>query len=323
MSTGYAFEIPDEVADAGVEGYVRSGSGRPRIESLKGGETVICYFVTDPDEGTAQGDWINYREVSAFQGFKGGLEAPNGLKEFPVIDQEIVEVDGKKVRRFRRNNDGSPADWLLDQVAPPTKFKTKSGKAEGRDKTIFNIVDSEGVHKLVKVSGTVGKAIRKQVKTIAAINKGFTLLNQPWKLTIVGTGATQDVSLSPIDESYPEDLRPEKPIDAREVLQKIRDDAEAYYKNALSEGTDTFDDEDDAGWTVAEPAAEADVTPVETAAAEVEVEPEVVDVWKDVKPAQIKEALTTAGVEFPDNATKSALTRLAGANNINPTDFDD
>lgn len=306
------FELPDEVVDAGSDGYVRNTSGRPRIESMKAGDSAIFYFVTDPDDGPAQGDWINYREVSAFQGFKGGIETPQGLKEFPVYDQEVVYEDGKPQRRYRRNSDGTPADWLLEQVAPPTRFKTKSGRAEGRDKTIINVVDSEGTHKLVKFSGTIGKMLRKQVRSFSKVNKGFTLLDNPWKVTIVGQGAQQDVNLDPIDEPYPDSIKPTEVINAREVLQQMRADIEKFYSDALAGGTSTFDEEPDE----AEDTSYATVSPDDPEPSGMDE----FDPWKDVTAVQMRTLIEDAGVEVPPKATKSAMARLALANDIKPSE---
>ena len=93
MTEQRSFMVDDDLFDAGLDGYVKTGGVGRNIYRLKAGEPKKGYFFSDPTPETRKSgeDWLSYREISAFDGLRGGVDLPNGMKEFPVYDQKVVQ----------------------------------------------------------------------------------------------------------------------------------------------------------------------------------------------------------------------------------------
>lgn len=282
---------------SGLDGYVKSeGSNYTPIYRLKKGTTTV-HFVTDPWTMKSDHGWHIYREVSAFDGLFGGFMLPNGMKEFPVNDQIIVTDPETGERRRQYAPRGT--DPLIDLVAPSTKFPPADGRVKGSDKLAVNVIDEEGKHIVLKMSGARGAELLRALNNLHAMDDSFTATSFPWQLTLSGTGAASALTIKPLKSEPPVDL-PE-PYDLVELFGQIRSDVEAFVNslrgdnseaNAVSENHETVDLFEDSIVT-----AEA-VVPSQ-------------DKYSAMSDVRLKTLLTKAGVTVPPRSTRGTLIELA------------
>lgn len=293
--------LDDDLVLAGIDGYVRSSNSNYfPIYRLKQGTTVFR-FVTDPWTRNEDNGWLFYREVSAFDGLRGGFPLPNGLKEFPVNDQvTIVTPEGEK----RRTNGPRGQDPLLELVAPSTKFPPADGRAKGADKLAVNVIDSEGNHIILKMSGARGADLLRAFNGYRDLSDDFTVTRFPWQLTLSGAGASTTLSVKPLKNEPPVEL-PE-PFDLRVVMDNIRAQVEEYVNSLRGDSDEQAVAADD----------DLTVDDFEAQVSHADDNLEQRQKYAQLTDARLKALLSKNGITVPPRSTRPALIELAVAHNV-------
>lgn len=295
--------LDDDLILGGVESYARTGGGGSgrRIYRLKGSMTVR--FLTDPWTRNQDHGWHFYREVAAFDGLRGGFQLPNGLKEFPVNDQ--ITFTDPDTGQTKRQYAPRGTDPILELVVPSSMYPPADGRVKGQDKVAINVLNEEGEHIVLKLSGARGADLLRTMLTFREMDEKFTCTTYPWTLTIQGSGAASTLSVKPHKNEAPVELP--DPIDLVEMFGDIRREVEEYVDGLRGGGADTVEDElvdsDEESWASVDQFEEA------VASAEAIVEPR--DKFSAMSDVRIKTLLTKAGVKIPAKSTRSALIELA------------
>lgn len=311
--TERSFIVDDDLFEAGIDSYVQSGGAGGNIWRLssKGGPKK-GYFITNPfsDEAKAINDWLTYREISAFDGLRGGIDMPNGLKEFPVFDTQVVIEDGQ-----RRRTTNSSLDPVIALIVPG-KFG-QNGKAKAGDMIAFNfleeITDDDGntVHKhiILKMSGQRGRELQSAYKLQVETQGSFDLTAYPWTLGIVGQGAASSLKLKPHRAEGPTDSEVE-PIDVLAAMTAIREAVDEFVETIRGGGTASTPD------TLPASSGDDDATSVFEAAVEEPTAAELddADKWSAMSDAELRKALKAGNVTVPPKAARTALISLAMVN---------
>ena len=305
-TTERSFLVDDDLFEAGLDGYVKGEGSGSNVWKLKSDRPRKGYFLNNP--GTP-GDWVKYREISAFDGLRGGVEMPNGLKEFPVYDQVLV-VDpdtGKSKRTTRTDNDP------LIALVVPGKY-AKNGKAKAADLMAVNFIEivkddetDEITHRhiVLKMSATASKTVLNFYRTQVEMNDGeFDMTAFPWTLSVHGQGSATELKIKPHRKEGPIDLDEFEQIDIVEMLKGTRQAVEDFVEQVRNGGDatiaaqqaaggsdeDTFDDEDD----------DEDLSKADKFAA--------------LTDAKLRKMLKENSVEVPPKANRPTLISLAVAN---------
>jgi hypothetical protein len=295
--------MDEDLLLAGLDGYTKSESTtyRPIWRLAKG--TTIVRFLTDKDTMNEDHGWFIFREVAAFDGLKGGFELPNGIKEFPVNDQVIVTDPETGERKRHKGPRGT--DPLFELVAPSSKYPPADGVVKAADKVAVNVLNEEGKHIILKMSGARAKELFTAFNLYSDMDPNFTCTAYPWQLTVSGTGVNTSLSVKPLRDEPPVDL-PE-PYDLVEVFNGIREEVEAYV-NGLSGNSQQDELVDEDSYAMTE-------TFEETVAA-IEIEEDIRMKYSAVSPVRLKTLLTKANVAIPPRSTHATLIELAVAHNV-------
>ena len=220
---------------------------------------------------------------------------PNGLKTFPVNDQIIQVIDGER----RRFNAPRGTDPLLELVQPSSKYPPADGRAKGQDKLAVNVLNDEGEHIILKMSGARGKELLQQFNAFRDMDPSFDCTKFPWQLTLSGAGASSSLAIKPLKSEPPMDA-PE-PFNLKNELSAIRERVERFVDSLRGDQTEAVaDDEDDI------------VDAFEAAVVEESSDPR--DTFSSMSDARLKALLTKNGVAVPPRSTRPALIELAMAN---------
>lgn len=294
--------MDEDLLLAGLDGYAKSESStyRPIYRLSKG--TTIVRFLTDKETMNEDHGWYIYREVAAFDGLKGGFELPSGIKEFPVNDQ-IIETNPETGERKRRKGPRG-TDPLFELVAPSSMYPPADGVVKASDKVAVNILNEEGKHVILKMSGARAKELFTAFNLYTEMDPDFTCTAFPWQLTVSGTGVNTTLSVKPLRNEPPVDL-PE-PYDLVEVFGSIRKEVEDYVNGLSSNTQDELVDADE--YAVSES--------FEETVAAIDVEEDVRMKYSAVSPVRLKTLLTKAGVTIPPRSTHATLIELAVAHNV-------
>jgi len=306
-TTERSFLVDDDLFEAGLDGYVKGEGSGSNVWRLKTGEPRKGYFLQNP--GTP-GDWVKYRELSAFEGLRGGVEMPNGLKEFPVYDQVLItDPDtGKSKRTTRPDNDP------LIALVVPGKF-AKNGKAKASDVMSLNFIeivkDSETDelthrHIVLKLSATASRTVLNFYRTQVEMNDGeFDMTAFPWTLTVTGSGSASQLTLKPHRKDGPIDLDEFEPIDIIEMLGTVRAAVEDHVEQIRTGG--------DATIAAAKDKAEADDGDIQFGNDEDDDDEALSksDKYAAFTDAKIRKLLKDAGAEVPPKANRPTLISLA------------
>lgn len=302
-----SFIVDDELFEAGLDGYVKGEGSGSNVWRLKSGEPRKGYFLQNP--GTA-GDWVKYRELSAFEGLRGGVAMPNGLKEFPVYDQVMIPdpETGRPKRTTRPDNDP------LIALVVPGKF-AKNGKAKAGDVMSVNFIEivkddetDEITHRhiVLKLSATASRHILNFYRTQKEMNDDeFDMTAFPWTLTVSGQGSASQLALKPHRKEGPIDLDEFEPVDIVEMLGVTRAAVEDFVEQIRTGGdTKIAADKDAADAASGEPDLGDDDDDDDEALSKS-------DKFAAFTDAKIRKLLKDAGVEVPPKANRPTLISLA------------
>jgi len=293
--------MDEDLLLAGLDGYAKAESKTYRpITWLDKGTTTVR-FVTDKETMNEDHGWLIYREVAAFDGLKGGFELPTHLRTFPVFDQVIVTDPETGERKRRKGPRGT--DPLLELVAPSVKFPPVDGIVKASDKVAVNIINQEGKHVVLKLSGARARELFTAFNLYKEMDPNFTCTAYPWQLTLSGTGINTTLSVKPLRNEPPIDL-PE-PYDLVEMFNDIRKEVEDYV-NSLSGTQEESVDQDDY----------ADADSFEETIAAIDVSEDLYTKYSAVSPVRLKTLLTKAGVSIPPRSSHATLIELAVAHNV-------
>jgi hypothetical protein len=285
--------LDDDLLNAGIDGYVKSGgSSYNPIYPLKSNEERRVYFVTDPWTKNEDYGWFSYRAVAAFEGLRGGYQLPNGCKEFPVNDQEIV-VDSDGVRRRKSAPRGT--DPILELVAPSTKYPPADGRVKGTDKYAVNVIDEEGNHIILTMSGARGSELVRIIAGFREVDDTFTCTKYPWVLKVIGGPGSYSLTAKPLPKEPPIELP--DPINIKEVMTGIRHQVEVFVKSL------TGDQSVEEAVVVEDSIVDTFESSVATSAED----------YTTMSAVRLKALLTKKGVAIPPRCTQPALAELAAS----------
>jgi hypothetical protein len=298
--------VDEDLMNGEVE-WMKSSGSRKVCWSIPSGRKIRVRFVTDPATLSADFGWCFYREVNAFNGLIGGAEMPNGLKEFPVDDLELL-TDPETGRRMQTRK----PDILLKRVRP-SKWDMEDGRnyASARDRVVGNAVYESGdLEKntqynpapgqliLLKMSKTGYGDLRKAFAIYKNADPNFTPIGAVWDLVIEGKGATARLIVTRANGEPPVDMP--DPIDTVAWVNDLRASAEKFVfgldSAAQEEGTTSFYGDDD---EIVDQ-FEANVTAQGVG---------VID-WTSIAPTALKRKLVAVGVNVPQRIRNDELIEL-------------
>ena len=307
-----SFLVDDELFEAGLEGYVKGEGSGSNVWKLTGKKPRKGYFLNNP--GT-DGDWVKFREMSAFDGLRGGVEMPNGLKEFPVYDQVLVVDPETGARRRTTRPDNDP----LIALVVPGKYG-KNGKAKAADVMAVNFIeivadeDTDEIshrHIVLKLSSTASKALLNLYRTQCemADSGEFDMTAFPWTLAIHGTGASTELKAKPHRKEGPIDLDEFESISIVEMLQTTRAAVEDFVEQVRNGGDATIrkqqEEAEDSDDGIAFGGDDDDEEDEDLAKS---------DKYASMTDAKLRKLLKAADVKVPTKANRPTLISLAVAN---------
>ena len=297
-----------QLLDDNIE-WEKSGGFRKTCYNLPNGRTIRVRFITDPSTMDADHGWCVYREVNAWNGLIGDIKMPNGLKEFPVDDFDIVEPFPGELRKVRKKD-------LYQMRVKPSRFDMEDGRnfASASTKIITSVVFEGGsLEKEDKWNPPVGQVIllkwgkrafdllESKLEDRRDEDPNFTLAGTVWEILVEGTGINSKLSMSRVKNPEPMDLP--DPLDTVDYVNNIRRQAEKFI-DSLDGAAESYVVED----TVVE--SEEDVTNAYEAnraniAAAAQIE------WENVSLARIRAKLKEQGVFTGPKPTRDELIALA------------
>lgn len=305
--------IDEDLLNGDVE-WAKSSGSKKVCWSLPAGRKIRVRFVTDPATMGADHGWCLYREVNAFSGLIGGADMPNGLKEFPVDDFEII-ADPETGRRMKTRK----ADPLLKRVRP-SKWDMEDGRnyASARDRVVCNVVYEGGdLEKkeqynpgpgqliLLKMSKSAYGDLKNAFETYRDVDDAFTPVGSAWDLLIEGKGATSRLLVSRVKGEPPVDVP--DPIDTVRWVNDLRTAAERFVAE-LDYGMTEDGISVEYGEDAVVEQFEANVTQPRDAGVD----------WTSIAPTAIKRALLADNVSVPARIRTDELIELARAHNLDP-----
>ena len=231
MTTNYDIDdfssVDEDLMLSDNSGYESSGGGGG-FWALKENSSQTVYFLSDPWTKDVDHGWWIWREVMAWEGLKGDIMLPGGYKTFPVRDQRVVEIAGKR-KRQDISLSSDDADELLKMVKPYLpRGETRRSEPYRPVKDAIGAcvveVSPDGTQyppKVIVFTKTRYSKLLEQIKTAKQYaGPSFTLVGHPWLLQISGKGMGEVVRLIPLLDQPPIEL-PEI-IDIPEALRQKR-----------------------------------------------------------------------------------------------------
>lgn len=277
--------------------YQEKGAGKKgagMCYTLRTGPKLTLRFLADPTSGAGDA-WFGYREVDAWNGLKGGVQMPAGLKRFPGID-------GKDplLRRVRLTDEQVAQGWKTP--AQPQKVITSVVYESGDIVSNQDYMPTPGTVILFSMSkqwfDQVCVRIAEKREELgddwSPIGPG-----KLWAIRLTGEfGKGYSLSVAVREDAPPVDL-PE-PLDPRGWVVSKRMAAE-----------DFIEGQPDPDWV--EEQVDAQVERLSRVAASGVAESMVDDdaSWDTLATSTIKDALKAARVPFSPRADRAELVDLA------------
>jgi hypothetical protein len=179
------------------------------IYDLKNGDTMKGWFVTEFRQTTGLTDFLGYSEVGAFDGLKDGRALPVGLKWIPV-DPELGPNDPVISLLNRSRYDIAENKETGETFETPPQVKSKA---------LFNFVNDEGKHILVKVTGAKGRDLAASLSALR------TNLDGKYQIRIIKDASHGKLVITPLDD---ETIDLPAAFDCSKVINDIRIKADNF-----------------------------------------------------------------------------------------------
>lgn len=305
----------DDILDMGLDAYERSVSmSGPRFYAITGRTDAYLQFLSNPwdipkDTDGKDLDWVNYREVRAFNGLRTGDKMPGGLAVFPAADRKMS----------RSSQTGNPIivtvnDPLMELVEPGRY--DKDGRVGAWPVRAINAIFIGGVigekdptyeptpgqHIIVKLSKHLSGKLKAKLQERRDEDPDFDATQFVWKISVIGEGATSDVKATKSDKSL--STESVELVDINTVINDIRMRAEIAVSNLLG-GTAS---------AVAPPPVVADIDDVDEAVANLTAAGLLDgsdDFFHGVSDARLRKMIADAGAVAPRGASREILVNLA------------
>ena len=312
----------DEVLAMGLDAYERKTTySGPRFYSVTGRTKATVQFLNNPWDSPA--DWINYREIRAFNGLRSGDRLPPGLAVFPAVDrkEQVSPETGRRVMV-------TITDPLVDLIEPG-QFD-KDGKVKPVTVTAINAVfiggrmgekDSNyepqpGQHIIIKLSRRLGEQLINKFRERLDENPNFDATMFAWNISIVGEGAQSNLELTKNTQATPTEGL--EPYVIGEVLNDVRQQVEAAINNIANSmtavstiGRPPAVEDPFAGGESAVDDFEREIAALTSA--DMLAPNAVVDPFEGVSDARLKRVIADAGGVVPRGASRDILVNLANS----------
>jgi hypothetical protein len=337
MSTPtFTGSVPLNLLTQGDDARVSAPRGeRDPIWFVPRGDEITVSFVSAHDDFTGTG-WYTYREAQAsgillpgswadgpYAGTPRG-ELPYALREIPVEDIELVEVNGETKYRYRRPYlEVSPGNLMnvVDDIidARSQRFTDDNGRTKVEWTTLVNVVvwdwpdklkkdgkkaakPEHGAHILLKLSknqaALIVERLAEKIEEEASEGKVLDIKAYKWKVTIIG-GKPNKLVLKR-GEKITEPLEFEA-YDASAVMARRKERFEDHVRAAFG---------DYLGTTAPPPDFAVDESTTEHEKDEV-ADAEATDLFSLLSTAAIRTRLKKAGVTIPAGSSREKLIELA------------
>lgn len=317
----------DEVLAMGLDAYERKATyAGPRFYSLTGRINATVQFLNNPWDSPT--DWVNYREIRAYNGLRSGDRLPGGLAAFPAVDrrEQVSPQTGKPVMV-------TVVDPLLDLIEPGQY--DKDGKVKPATVLAINAVflsgrmgekDSNyepqpGQHIVLKMSRRMGEQLINKFRERLDENPEFDATLFAWKLSVQGEGVNSTIVVAK-DTSGAVPSEGIEPYNIPEILNDVRQRVEAAVAD-IANNTPRFGAVRVSDIPDVEDPFTSDDTSVDqfekeiaalTAADMLAPEPVVAnDPFDGVSDARLKKAIASAGAVVPRGASRDILINIAGS----------
>lgn len=310
----------------GLDAYERKTTyAGPRFYAVTGRINATIQFLNNPWDSAT--DWINYREIRAYNGLRSGDRLPGGLAAFPAVDrrEQVSPQTGKKVLV-------TVTDPLLDLIEPG--MYDKDGKVKPATVMAINAVfvsgrmgekdanyePQEGQHIIIKLSRRLGEQLIGKFRERLDENPNFDATMFSWHLSIQGEGVNSSLMVSKGNESVPtEDMTP---YNIGEILNDVRQRVEAAIVEIADQNqatspiraVPTVEDPFSGGEEAVEQFEKeiAALTSADMLAAD-PIMAASADPFDGVSDARLKRAIANAGAVVPRGASRDILVNLAGS----------
>lgn len=323
---------PLNLLTQGADARIDTPKGdRDPIWFVPRGDEMTLQFITKIDDFSGTG-WFTYREAQAggillpgswadgpYAGTPRG-ELPYHLRNIPVEDIELVEVDGELKYRYRRpylevtpGNLMNVVDDIID--ARSQRFTDDNGRTKVEWQTLVNVIvwewpdrkkkdgsdaakPEKGAHILLKLSKNQAALIVERFAEKLEEDPSLDILAWKWKVTIIG-GKPNKLVLKR-GEKITEPLEFEA-YDSQAIISRKKDAFEDHVKAAFG---------DYLGTTMPPPDFAVDASTEATEIDEVEAE-EAGDLFGMISTPALRTRLKKAGVDIPAGSSRDALIALA------------
>lgn len=307
----------DEVLSMGKDAYESRPNSGVRIYNVTGRTDATIMFLNNPWDSPT--DWINYREIRAFNGLRTGHKLPGGLAAFPAVDRKegVSPQTGRPIML-------TVTDPLLDLIQPgqydkdgrvrPAAVKTINaiflGGRMGEKKSEYE--PQPGQHILIKLSRRLGEQLVDKFNERRDENPNFDATLNAWNLSVQGEGVNSNIVLSKNNDVQP----PADDITSYDIPTVL-----AGMRECVEEAIGDINETMRMGSTIQEPPTVEDpfadngdevVESLEQAIANVDQAGLLTsDPFDGLSDARLKKLLVDAGVAVPRGATREALVNLA------------
>lgn len=314
----------DEVLAMGLDAYERKATySGPRFYSVTGRTKATVQFLNNPWDSPT--DWVNYREIRAFNGLRSGNRLPSGLAVFPAVDrkEQVSPETGRRVMV-------TITDPLLDLIEPGQY--DKDGKVKPVTVTAINAIfvdgrmgekDSNyepqpGQHIIIKLSRRMGEQLINKFRERLDENPNFDATMFAWNISIIGEGVQSNLELTKNTQATP--TEGVQPYDIGEVLNDVRQRVESAVNDiansmmaASSIGRAPTVEDPFAGGNAATDDFEREMAAL-TSADMLAADPVVVtDPFDGVSDARLKRVIADGGGVVPRGASRDILVNLANS----------
>lgn len=339
----HAFIDPD-LFDAGGDAFV-GGQSSSDVWSLKADKPMKGYFLANVSNDEVGKTWLAYRETFVEKYKINGqvVDAPVGMKTLPVFDYAPVQVDGQvKLQRV--------PDPLLSYVhltEKEMKQQAQNHASAGRDmksfkprvrvstKFLVNFLmeqvgeDGSITHRviLLKLSQTQGGVLRNYLSQGQdLVGDDFDMTAFPHVLKRVGTGASTTMEIKALRKEGPTDLPFDDIIDPEASTKETRERIERWIQSSVDGVTQNYSSEEfiEGDASDAPPWATGEVeetdggdSPSVEAQGELDIEDEEPGAdLLEMSSGELKDLLTSNGIEIPTRVGRAGLLKLAQANGL-------
>lgn len=247
-------------------------------------------------------DWQGWQEVFARDGFKGGVQAPEGQKAVPVNDGA-----------------GKDNDPLLSMIEPYISEFSTSGEPAITVNFVFgvNVVDltkspnGDKIYENHRIFVFTPPRIRKLMDKIQAMreyDEKFTLLGRCWRLELEGKGFAEEVNLRPVKDVPMIDMPLMMHIP--DLVQQRRDIITSHIEAQTGMPLTGDYVEELSEEALGHDIIETDVPEAAEVSSEVELESQA-SLYESMTDARLKGLLAKSGISVPPKTTRAGLIELA------------